>query len=561
MATLHVLQGPDHGRTYDTSQEPAVIGRSTDQIQLSDHSVSRRHALLRPDNGKWVLEDLKSSNGTFLNGRRVVGPTTINHGDQIKVGSSLMVFTGTDQVENFSGPSMIHDLVDLSVTGQGVDSSILSAVASSEESVILQPPETADAVAAWNVVYKIVELIGAIESVNAFLERVADIILDHLVVDRLVLLMRESGSGEMTPQIVRFRDKDQRTARQKIVASKTIINHVIETKDGVLCANAMTDARFTEENSQDSIHRLGLRSVICFPILSRDTVEGVVHLDCSMSHHTYTLEQLRLAVSIGRLAGVAIDNMRLVESRMHTERLAATGETAAYLSHHIRNILQGMRSGADVVEMGLKREKLESIAAGWDIVKRNLDRILQLTVNMLTFSKDRRPRIEMAQVNKVIEEVAELVQHRADEKSVILLTDYDDLPAIATDPEGVHQAVHNIALNAIDAANRESGRVNIQTRYDAELARVSIVVSDNGPGIAQDQAEHIFQAFQSFKGQSGTGLGLAAARKIVRELGGQVEFESRPGEGTTFFIHLPAERGERAESEKTHGPPDVPVRR
>lgn len=68
---------------------------------------------------------------------------------------------------------------------------------------------------------------------------------------------------------------------------------MLKTREGVLCANAMSDERFTGENSQDSIHRLGLRSVICVPIVSRDAVHGVFHLDCSMSHHTYTQEQLR----------------------------------------------------------------------------------------------------------------------------------------------------------------------------------------------------------------------------------------------------------------------------
>jgi len=95
VATLHVLQGPDKGRTYETGAEPqVVIGRTADQVQLSDDSVSRRHAELRPHNDAWVLVDLNSSNGTFLNGQRVVAPIPVKHGDQIRVGSSLLVFTG-----------------------------------------------------------------------------------------------------------------------------------------------------------------------------------------------------------------------------------------------------------------------------------------------------------------------------------------------------------------------------------------------------------------------------------------------------------------------------------
>lgn len=103
LPTLHVLQGPDKGRTYDTPSEPAIIGRSSDQIQLTDNSASRRHAEIRPANGTWMLEDLNSSNGTYLNGQRIVAAAELKHGDQIKVGSTLLVFSGQEHIESFSG--------------------------------------------------------------------------------------------------------------------------------------------------------------------------------------------------------------------------------------------------------------------------------------------------------------------------------------------------------------------------------------------------------------------------------------------------------------------------
>ncbi len=553
MATLHVLQGPDKGRTYQTPDEPAVIGRSSDQIHLSDHTASRRHAEIRPDNGSWLLVDLNSSNGTYLNGQRVISPTVLRHGDQIKVGSTLLVFTGQEHVEAFSGPEMIRDLVDVDLTASRGESSILTSVDASEESVILQPPETADAVVAWNVVYKIAEAIGVIESVEAFLERVTDILFEHLIVDHLVLLMGADEGSRLTPQVVRYRSRDK-ARRPKIVTSRTIINHVLKTREGVLCANAMTDERFTGESKQDSIHRLGLRSIICVPIIARDKIHGVFHLDCSMSHHTYTQEQLRLAVAIGRLAGMAIENQRLFESRVQTERLAAAGEAVAYLSHHIRNILQGMQGGAEVVELGIKRQAMDTVKSGWALVRRNLDRIYVLAMNMLTFSKERQPNIETAQLNKVVEDVIALVQSRADEHSVMLLTDLEEMPAIPLDPDGMHQVAHNIILNAIEAAPPQGGRINISTRYQPKDARVTLSIGDNGPGIPAEERDRIFDAFHSSKGHGGTGLGLAAAKKIVTELNGLIEVESVVGEGTTFHVKLPAVHVRLADSDKTHGP-------
>ncbi|MFQ5414001.1 MAG: ATP-binding protein [Phycisphaerae bacterium] len=553
MATLHVLQGPDKGRTYPSFDEAVVIGRHSDQITLTDDSASRRHAELHPNCNSWILTDLNSSNGTYVNGRRLVSPTPLKHGDQIKVGCSLLVFSGQDAVEGFAGPHGVRDLVDLERGDGDTGSSILSAVAASDDSVILQPPETADAVAAWNVVYKIAEMIGTIESVDAFVEHVADIVLDHLIVDRLVVLMRPADGEEPTAQVVRYRTK-RRGRRPKIVTSHKIIKHVLDHREGVLCANAMTDDRFGGDSSQDSIHRLGLRSVMCVPIPVRDDVYGVIHLDCSMSHHTYTQEQLRLVVAIGRLTGMAIENTRLLESRVRTERLAATGETVAYLSHHIRNILQGLQSGAEAVELGIRKGAMDTVRSGWAIVRRNLDRTLHLTTNMLTFSKDRRPRIETIQLNQIVREVLDLAQPRADERGVMLLSELEELPAIPLDQNGMHQVVHNVVVNAIEASPPLDGRVNIATTYDESAARVLLSISDNGGGIGEEHRERIFDAFHSSKGQGGTGLGLAAARKIVTELGGVIDVDTAPGEGTTFHIKLPAVQPRYADSDKTHGP-------
>lgn len=556
MATLHVLQGPDKGRTYRTGTERALIGRHAEQIQLTDHSVSRQHAELTPQNGSWIITDLGSSNGTFINGRRISSPTVLHHGDQVKVGASLMVFSGHDTDDGSNGAARVQDLVDIGQGSDLVDSSILSAVAASDQSAILQTPETADAVAAWNVIYRIAELIGTTESTEVFFEGVVDIIFERLAVDRLALLLFNQQTEQLEPKLVRYRGKGRRN-RGKIVTSRTIINHVLQTRDGVLCANAQTDERFkgeTSSDSQDSIHLLGLRSVICVPIIVRDEVYGVLHLDCSMSYHTYTHEQLRLVVAIGRMAGMAIENARLLEARMRTERLAAAGEAVAYLSHSIRNILQGLQSGAEVVELGIRRKTLDTVAAGWQIVRRNLDHTYRLAMNMLTFSKERTPHIESVQINKVVEDVVSLVQRRAEERAVLLLTELEEMPAIPTDANGMHQVIHNILMNAVDAAPADSGRVIIRTTYDGTGPSAQVWISDNGPGIPADQIEAIFEPFYSSKGHSGTGLGLPAVRKIVGELGGRVEVQSEPGEGTTFVVHLPAAPSRAIDLEKTHGP-------
>jgi signal transduction histidine kinase len=118
------------------------------------------------------------------------------------------------------------------------------------------------------------------------------------------------------------------------------------------------------------------------------------------------------------------------------------------------------------------------------------------------------------------------------------------MPAIPLDPDGMHQVVHNVLLNAIDAAPQETGRVNIRTSYRPQDQEVIVSIADNGQGIPEAQRAKIFDAFHSSKGQAGTGLGLAAAKKIISELQGSIEVDSTIGQGSVFRIKLPTTQAE-----------------
>lgn len=550
MATLHVLQGPDKGRTFRTMNEPAILGRESDQTPLTDRTVSRHHAQIHPEDGAWILSDLNSANGTYINGVRVRTPVRLKHGDQIKLGSTLIVYAGDQSMEKLSGPNIPRDMIDLDASNPSFDSAILSS-AGSEDSIIIAQPELAEAARAWKVMSEITAAIGAIIDPDQLLERVMDVILEEMPIDRGFILMYDRKGEELVPQVVRYR-RGVRAKKQKITTSRRIIQHVLDHKAAVLCTNAMDDNRFRTDAREDSITDFGLHSVICAPIMVKDLLLGVVHIDSAATAHTYTQEQLRLMGAIGQMTGMAIQNARLVQQQMQMARLAATGETVAYLSHHIKNVLQGLQSGGDLVTLGLKQQKTEVISQGWGIVERNLERVLRLSTNMLAFSKTREPRLVQNYLNRIVADSVQLSQKRADEKSVVLLTDFEEsIPPMPLDEEGIHQAILNIISNAIDAVSAKAGVVNVSTVFFADEGIADIVVSDNGPGIEHAKIEEIFEPFKSSKGQAGTGLGLAVARKVIREHHGRIVVESRPGEGTTFRIRLPVQELSKA-SEETY---------
>jgi signal transduction histidine kinase len=289
--------------------------------------------------------------------------------------------------------------------------------------------------------------------------------------------------------------------------------------------------------------------------MARDLLMGMLHIDCSASAHSYTQEQLRLMSAIGQMTGLVIQNARLVQQQMKTARLAATGETVAYLSHSIKNILQGMQAGADVVEMALKTKDLDILGRGWGMVQRNLTKIMRLTMNMLNFSKDRQPNLQSSHLNQIVSDAVATLQKKAVERHVEVRTEFEEqMPPIPLDPDGISQVVLNLVDNAIESVQPQEGVVGVATQFHADEGIADLIVQDNGPGIERERIEEIFEPFSSTKGQAGTGLGLPVARKIVREHHGRTVVDSEPGKGTTFRIRLPAQQRTR-ESEKTYATP------
>lgn len=530
---LHVIQGPDKGRHFELpDNEPQQIGRSSESLPLTDTTISRRHAELTPDRGRWLIRDLESNNGTYINGKRIAVPTQLNPGDQIRTGSTLWVF---GRVSNTTTTKPVRVLPP-----ERIDTSVEATLAANDESVIMASPEpTEAAVTHLKIIYDLTQLVGSVFDRQTLLERVMDLVFEHFEPDRGFILLREDSDSKPQPVVVRYRSHPTNKHEGRISVSRTIVRHVMDKCEGVLSSNAMTDRRFA---AGDSVKALGIRSAICVPIRFRERVFGVLYIDSKIANYTFTEDQLRLMTAIGVQTGMALENARLYQQGMQQARLAAVGETVASLSHSIRNILQAMRGGAEVVELGLRKKDLQLVSSGWDILARNLDRIYQLTMNMLAFSKQRQPEFEMVHLPGLLREIVELMQPQCDRRNVALITDIDaDMPAIPADPGGLHQALINLMTNALDAVEQDTGAITLRCTHDQRSEKVLISITDNGPGIDPETQANLFKPFYSTKGLRGTGLGLAVTRKIIHEHGGAVELDSAPGQGSTFTVSISSE--------------------
>jgi signal transduction histidine kinase len=564
--SLFVIQGRDQGTRYRLDGSTVTLGRGTSNaVQLHDTEVSREHAEFSRHGESFIIRDLDSSNGTFVNGKPIK-EHELASGDQLQLGRTLLLYTGVTEPR-------AEDLADkikfVSRHDEDDGSRIVHSMHQSEGSEILTPPDNetsspwlARARSNLQIMYRTALAVSHTLDIDQLLARIMEMIFEWVDADRGCIMLKDLDTGKLVPKVRRHRRG--LASDERITISQTILDYVVERNEGVLTSNARDDERW---DAAKSILRMGVREAICVPMQGRYDVVGAIYIDTSItpqriiqqgSANKFTQEHLKLMIAIAHQAALAIEDTSYYKAMVQAERLAAVGQTIASLSHHIKNILQGVRGGSYLIEMGMKDHnkaisegRIDVDAAeravgimrkGWGIVEKNQERISTLVMDMLTFSKEREPVPQPANLNELVADVYELMKSRAEEDGVELVwLPAPTMPTLMFDSECMHRAVLNIITNAIDAClERENGRVEVSTQFSngERMARVEVV--DNGSGIEKDDLEKIFAVFVSRKGGRGTGLGLPVSQKILEEHGGRIRVESKVGEGSRFTMEFPA---------------------
>ena len=550
MPRLLVTRGADEGKQFELTDALISVGRDgTNRIRLHDTEVSRRHAEFRQNENGYVVIDVGSANGTFVNNQKIQ-EAVLQAGDQIVFGQTTLVYSGggddrVEQAELADKISMIsrHDLE--------LSSAIINRMGETAGSKILAQPDKASpwlktALANLTIMYEASQAVSHILDLNELLDRILELIFRSIQADRGCIMVRHPETCLLEPKALRRRKEG--VSGEKFALSRTIMDHVLAAKEGVLVSDASRDERF---NTGESIVRFGIREVICAPMRGRHETLGVLYLDThtgareAMGRKSgtakFTEDHLALAIAVAHQAALAVEETRYHQAMVQAERLAAIGQTIAALSHHIKNILQGLRSGSEILKMGLKDKNDTLVQQGWRIAEKNQGKIYDLVMDMLSYSKEREPAVEATDLNQVARDVVELMAGKAKELGVTLEVNLEpNLPIIQVDPEGIHRALLNILTNALEALeSRKDPKVTVGTRVSPEEGWARLIVIDNGSGIEPAKLAGIFKPFMSTKGAKGTGLGLAVSRKILREHGGDILVESKLGVGSKFTLRLP----------------------
>ncbi len=549
MPSLFVIRGNDQGTRFELDHDRIDVGRdSTSTLQLHDLEVSRHHAEIVRLERQWSVRDLGSSNGTFVNGT-AVGEQRLTSGDQLQMGKTVMLYTGpADDSEH------LHSEVDIINEEPGENSRIVRSMSQQEGSQILDFREVDSSESPWlararsnlQVMYRTALAVSHTLDIDQLLTRIMHLIFEWLDADRGCVMLIDAMTEKLVPTVHLSR-KGGKETEEKITISQSILDYVLEHKEGVLTSDARDDDRW---NPAASILKLGIREAICVPMQGRYGMVGAIYIDSSTTPQQavqtggtkFNDEHLKLMIAIAHQAALAVEDTRYYSAMVHAERLAAVGQTIATLSHHIKNILQGIRGGSFLIKDGLSRHDENMVRKGWEFVEKNQERISTLVLDMLTFSKEREPEMAPSELNEVVGDVVELMQTRAAELAVELRWKPDTaMPTLTFDPEGIHRAVLNVVTNAIDACDEvESACVEVSTEYLDDRGVAQVRITDNGAGITLDDQQKIFTIFMSTKKSKGTGLGLAVSHKILQEHGGQIRVDSQVGSGSCFTFELPA---------------------
>jgi signal transduction histidine kinase len=518
MPSLRLNQGPQAGQQFPLDEGAATIGRLPGvEIVLDAPEVSRQHARVTFVQGHPFIEDLGSSNGTYVNRLRLREKQELHDHDEIQIGPFLLLFEGEP-----SGEPQLWVRAEL--PSQASHHTLVQADAGRRLLAVLEVTR---------------QLAHTLE-----LDELLPRLLDHLLglfpkAERGVILTREDGQ-----LVVRaLRGRPLRPGEPAY--SRSVVGRAFEEGVGVLADNAQDDARFARANT---LVALGVRSFLCVPLQGKGARPlGVMQLDRFGVGEPFTAEDLHLLTAVSIPVSVVLENAALHAQLVEHERvqrdleLARLAQLVAGVAHEVNNPLSFVSNNLAVI--GRDLDTLGDPAARADVAellsrsRDGLKRIEQLVKDLRDFARLDQSAWDEADVAAGIASVLSVIRGRADRQGVRLVADVAPLPRVWCHPAKINQVIFHLVANAIDASPA-GAEVTVRARPVAD--GVEIAVIDHGRGIEPAIRDKVFDPFFTTKplGQ-GMGLGLSISYGIVQSHGGTIEFDSTPGQGTCFRVRLP----------------------
>ena len=499
---------------YDVPPEGVTVGRGLENpICVTDLETSRTHCQIVFEDGKNFLVDLKSSNGTTVNGKMVTR-APIKIGDHIQLGQTVMIVLATS---NIPAP----DVPPLRKSRSKISSTLTPGPVTAEN---MEDSDRFVAVMKNNLQFMYnASLATTRKEVGPMLDDVLNLIFEWIEADRACILLRDGPKKSLQARAVKHRDPSKKNEKLKV--SRSILKHVDDRAEGVVSSDFLKGGSL---GSSPSVIESGISEVICVPICGRTYGLGLIYVDKLIESPADDLsfgeDHLKLLHTIAHQTAVAIENEEYYATILEKERMLAVGETAEKLSHRIKNILQSINGGAFLVDDGLEKSDLSTVEKGWAIVKRNQERISRLVLEMMLVNNDYVADKKLFCVVDMLDHAIE--NQRADAKSLDVEIDYvcgiRPMEVIG-DPRSLQDAIEYVIAEAVkNSRSVDDPKVSVHLESNLEVIEVFVKsaeaeVDDNS--LESSYKSEIFSAAKEFF----PGLELSASQKILRGHGGNVD--------------------------------------
>lgn len=328
MPKLIIQSGSHTGRELDLEGD-VLIGRgSMTDLSIYDPTISRRHAVIAQVEDGFLISDLRSGNGTRVNGVRIEEPTPLHNGDEVQLGSVMLRFLVEEAAEEIpeesssvvliaedeeeeEGPEVVQTI--------DADEAISSIVSADEGRQMI-----IEASRRLHVIYSVGRAIGRTLDEEALLTLILEKLFEVMPqAERGAIMLYDAAKQEIRPKVSRDRDG----VASDIAVSRTLMRDVIENRRGILSADAMQDARFA---GAKTVFQLELRSVIVVPMVADEEVYGVIHVDGAQA---FSKDDMALVLGIAGQAALSLANARLHQRLLKQQQIEQDMELARKIQH------------------------------------------------------------------------------------------------------------------------------------------------------------------------------------------------------------------------------------
>ncbi|MCF6291180.1 MAG: ATP-binding protein [Desulfobacterales bacterium] len=313
--------------------------------------------------------------------------------------------------------------------------------------------------------------------------------------------------------------------------------------------------------SREFARRLGVKALICCPIIYGDKSRGVLAVDNVKTKRPLLQQDMNLLMGVAAQVGSRLHSLMLEVQLRQTQKLEAVGSLAGGIAHDFNNLLTTILGYSELITRKLPPD--HPLLHMAEAIHQDGQRAADLTRQLLAFSRKQVMEMKVSNLNLIINDTARMLGRLIGEDIALELFPAEKIGNIMADVSQVEQILMNLVVNARDAMPNgghltiETAEVILDQGYTLHHqgvkpgAYVVLIVTDTGEGISPEVQEKIFEPFFTTKMiGKGTGLGLSTIYGIVRQHNGHIYVYSEPGKGTTFKIYLPVVKRPLEKTEK-----------